>query len=168
MPLLHACSQNLQPCLWWADNGMRIGTFEGHNGAVWSCDFNTARPPGPWRIASTLSHRLEFSSRSHKLENAATPQKWEGDARATSFGSDLGQGKEGKGRSRQPWLPTLALSSQAKHGGCCRAHALSGSGPACLRSSQHGAGILYVVRVRRRSTLSPVTSLSLAVTCMNA
>lgn len=38
--LLVSCAKNLQPCLWWADNGMRIGTFEGHNGAVWSCDFN--------------------------------------------------------------------------------------------------------------------------------
>lgn len=30
--------QNLQPCLWSSDDGRRLGTYEGHNGAIWSCD----------------------------------------------------------------------------------------------------------------------------------
>lgn len=25
---------------WWTDNGERMGTYEGHNGAVWGCDVN--------------------------------------------------------------------------------------------------------------------------------
>ncbi|KAG1670206.1 hypothetical protein FOA52_014982 [Chlamydomonas sp. UWO 241] len=38
--LLVSCAKNLNPCLWWAENGMRLGTYEGHNGAVWSCDIS--------------------------------------------------------------------------------------------------------------------------------
>lgn len=33
-----SCAKNLQPCLWFAEDGKRIGTYEGHNGAVWSCE----------------------------------------------------------------------------------------------------------------------------------
>lgn len=36
--LIISCAKNLQPCLWFAEDGKRIGTYEGHNGAVWSCD----------------------------------------------------------------------------------------------------------------------------------
>eukprot|EP00798_Chlamydomonas_sp_ICE-L_P007824 gene7824-1023_t len=36
--LLVTCAKDQQPCLWWTETGMRLGTFEGHNGAVWSCD----------------------------------------------------------------------------------------------------------------------------------
>lgn len=36
--LIVSCAKNLQPCLWFAEDGKRIGTYEGHNGAVWSCD----------------------------------------------------------------------------------------------------------------------------------
>jgi translation initiation factor 3 subunit I len=35
-----SCGKDQQPCLWFTENGMRIGTFVGHNGAVWSCDMN--------------------------------------------------------------------------------------------------------------------------------
>lgn len=37
--LLVSCAKNLQPCLWFGEDGTRLGTFEGHNGAVWTCDF---------------------------------------------------------------------------------------------------------------------------------
>lgn len=36
--LLFTCAKNNTPCVWWASDGKRLGTFEGHNGAVWSCD----------------------------------------------------------------------------------------------------------------------------------
>lgn len=38
--LLISCAKDLQPCLWFADDGTRIGTYEGHNGAVWSCEMD--------------------------------------------------------------------------------------------------------------------------------
>jgi translation initiation factor 3 subunit I len=36
--LLFTCAKDKSPCVWWSDNGERIGTYEGHNGAVWSLD----------------------------------------------------------------------------------------------------------------------------------
>ncbi|MEW5303151.1 MAG: hypothetical protein WDW36_005871 [Sanguina aurantia] len=36
--LFISCAKNLQPCLWSSDDGRRLGTYEGHNGAIWSCD----------------------------------------------------------------------------------------------------------------------------------
>lgn len=38
--LVVSCAKDLQPCLWFADDGTRIGTYEGHNGAIWSCDMD--------------------------------------------------------------------------------------------------------------------------------
>lgn len=36
--------QNNTPCVWWSEDGKRLGTFDGHNGAVWSCDITCAPP----------------------------------------------------------------------------------------------------------------------------
>ncbi|KAL5719117.1 Eukaryotic translation initiation factor 3 subunit I [Ranunculus cassubicifolius] len=36
--LLFSCSKDSTPNVWFADNGERLGTFKGHNGAVWCCD----------------------------------------------------------------------------------------------------------------------------------
>lgn len=36
--LLFTCAKDKSPCVWWSDNGERIGTYEGHSGAVWSLD----------------------------------------------------------------------------------------------------------------------------------
>lgn len=38
--LLISCAKNLYPCLWLADDGTRLGTYEGHNGAVWTCEIS--------------------------------------------------------------------------------------------------------------------------------
>ena len=38
--LLISCAKNLYPCLWLAEDGTRIGTYEGHNGAVWTCEIS--------------------------------------------------------------------------------------------------------------------------------
>lgn len=35
--LFVSCAKDLQPCLWYGDTGARAGTYEGHNGAVWTC-----------------------------------------------------------------------------------------------------------------------------------
>ncbi|CAM0903551.1 unnamed protein product [Alopecurus aequalis] len=36
--LLFSCAKDHTPTVWFADNGDRLGTYKGHNGAVWSCD----------------------------------------------------------------------------------------------------------------------------------
>lgn len=36
--LLFSCAKDHHPTVWYADNGERLGTYNGHNGAVWSCD----------------------------------------------------------------------------------------------------------------------------------
>lgn len=36
--LLFTTSKDHQPNMWYSDSGERIGTFVGHQGAVWACD----------------------------------------------------------------------------------------------------------------------------------
>lgn len=36
--LLFTCAKDHSPCVWYSDSGERIGTFDGHSGAVWACD----------------------------------------------------------------------------------------------------------------------------------
>jgi len=36
--LVFTCAKDHTPTVWFSDNGERIGTYVGHNGAVWTCD----------------------------------------------------------------------------------------------------------------------------------
>jgi WD40 repeat protein len=45
--LLFTAAKDYRPCMWYADNGERIGTFEGHTGTVWCVDVNCARRRAP-------------------------------------------------------------------------------------------------------------------------
>uniref|UniRef100_K3WT70 Eukaryotic translation initiation factor 3 subunit I n=1 Tax=Globisporangium ultimum (strain ATCC 200006 / CBS 805.95 / DAOM BR144) TaxID=431595 RepID=K3WT70_GLOUD len=36
--LLFTCAKDHSPSVWFSDSGERIGTFDGHSGAVWACD----------------------------------------------------------------------------------------------------------------------------------
>jgi len=36
--LLFTCAKDHTPTVWFGDDGMRLGTYKGHNGAVWTCD----------------------------------------------------------------------------------------------------------------------------------
>jgi len=38
--LLFSCSKDGKPTVWYADNGERLGTYNGHQGTVWDCDIN--------------------------------------------------------------------------------------------------------------------------------
>jgi len=39
--LLFTCSKDHKPCVWYSDNGERLGTYRGHNGAVWCLDVSS-------------------------------------------------------------------------------------------------------------------------------
>lgn len=36
--LIFTCAKDHSPCVWYSDSGERLGTFDGHAGAVWACD----------------------------------------------------------------------------------------------------------------------------------
>ena len=38
--LLFSISKDNQPCVWYSSNGEKLGTFDGHNGTVWSLDIS--------------------------------------------------------------------------------------------------------------------------------
>lgn len=38
--LIYSCAKDSQPNVWYSLNGERLGTFNGHNGAVWCIDVN--------------------------------------------------------------------------------------------------------------------------------
>lgn len=42
--LLFSCAKDNTPTVWFADNGERLGTYKGHNGAVWCCDVSRELP----------------------------------------------------------------------------------------------------------------------------
>ena len=66
--LLFTCSKDSHPTVWFADNGERLGTYEGHTGTVYHCDVSrTAITPKAAVAEEALS---AFSS---VLVSARTP-----------------------------------------------------------------------------------------------
>ena len=42
--LLFSCAKDHNPTVWFADNGERLGTYRGHNGAGWTCNVSRGSP----------------------------------------------------------------------------------------------------------------------------
>ena len=55
--LLFTCGKDHKPNVWYAENGERLGTYNGHNGAVFDCDVNCQR--------SSTSHTTAASPTTH-------------------------------------------------------------------------------------------------------
>ena len=43
--LLFTCSKDHTPTVWRSDSGDRLGTYDGHNGTVWSLDITRESTP---------------------------------------------------------------------------------------------------------------------------
>lgn len=59
--LLFSCAKDHTPTVWFADNGERLGTYRGHNGAVWCCDVSSKSS------LITFIFQFQFSAASLKL-----------------------------------------------------------------------------------------------------
>lgn len=61
--LLFTAAKDHRPCLWYAENGERIGTYDGHNGTVWCIDCNcesTSCSPRP--VPHVPKHRPQLAA----------------------------------------------------------------------------------------------------------
>merc|ERR1711970_18225 len=59
--LLFSCSKDRTICVWYADNGERLGTYDGHQGSVWTCDVN-------WDSSKLATGGADFSVRLWDVE----------------------------------------------------------------------------------------------------
>lgn len=51
--LIYSCAKDAQPNVWYSLNGERLGTFNGHNGAVWCIDVDCI-------LSVVTTYRAEF------------------------------------------------------------------------------------------------------------
>ncbi len=54
--LLFSCAKDRNPNVWYSINGERLGTYDGHTGAVWCCDID-------WQTQYFLSGAADNSIR---------------------------------------------------------------------------------------------------------
>jgi len=82
--LLFTCAKDLKPSVWFTDNGERLGTFNGHAGAVWDCD-----------VSYHTSHLLTVSSDgTAKLWDIKTGSElftWKHESGVRSVGFSMGE-----------------------------------------------------------------------------
>jgi translation initiation factor 3 subunit I len=67
--LIFTTSRGLTPCVWYADNGERLGTYNGHTGAVWTLDVN-------YDTTMLLTGSGDNSARLWDVESGKETQAW--------------------------------------------------------------------------------------------
>lgn len=61
--MLHILPQDHKPCIWFSDDGTRLGTFDGHNGTVWTCDIDCTL----WELSSLSMPTTSYTGDSTRL-----------------------------------------------------------------------------------------------------
>lgn len=59
--LFVSCAKDLSPNLWYSDDGVRVGSFNGHNGTVWTCDIT-------WDSSKLITGSADSSARLWDLQ----------------------------------------------------------------------------------------------------
>ncbi|KAK4537191.1 hypothetical protein CDCA_CDCA11G3216 [Cyanidium caldarium] len=67
--LLFSTAKDTRPTLWWASNGERVGTYDGHSGAVWSCDVF-------WDSTRLLTGSADNTARLWDVESGHELYRW--------------------------------------------------------------------------------------------
>ena len=56
--LLFSVAKDARPTVWWSENGERVGTYEGHSGALWCIDVN--RIHGNTRMQTSTHYDVDI------------------------------------------------------------------------------------------------------------
>lgn len=68
--LIFSVSKDNQPCVWFSENGERLGTFAGHSGAVWDVDVS-------FDSNQILTGSADNSCRLWNVSNGKCIYKWD-------------------------------------------------------------------------------------------
>ncbi|CAH1252970.1 eukaryotic translation initiation factor 3 subunit I-like [Branchiostoma lanceolatum] len=68
--LLFSCAKDTKPCVWYSLNGERLGTYNGHNGAVWAMDVD-------WQTTKVLTAAADNSARLWDCETGKQLFQWD-------------------------------------------------------------------------------------------
>ena len=55
--LLFSCSKDHIANIWFSHNGERLGTYDGHNGTIWTIDVDCVSPAVPVLSSVNLTNR---------------------------------------------------------------------------------------------------------------
>lgn len=67
--LLFTCAKDHKPCVWYSDNGERLGTYNGHTGTVWDCDMD-------WTSKKLLTGSADAHAILFDLESGKELYRW--------------------------------------------------------------------------------------------
>lgn len=70
--LLFTCAKDHHPTLWYSDDGERVGTYIGHNGAVWTCDITGTSSWGALISSGNHGNRNHYVGSTHDAIDASS------------------------------------------------------------------------------------------------